>query len=210
MPEIQILEDPQVLFQSPRWLVLSKPAGWLTIPGRSTAENPESALVLSQWAEQEHGPIWTVHRLDRQTSGVVLFARSALDHRQAGIWFQERKMKKVYHFLAAGTPDAPLFKVQTPIHGAPSVTQFEVLETFGDYFLGQALPLTGRRHQIRIHLASKGHSILGDHEYGGIGGDVGATRVALHALKLSLPVKAKVFKTFFPCEFSMSQARRGR
>src|SRR5690348_8643168 len=99
--------QPTVLKLSSQWLVLAKPAGWLTIPGRpapmeagpmaSTATATKEDQILSEWAAREHGPVWTVHRLDRETSGVVLFARSAESHRQANEWFRKRLVKKTYY-----------------------------------------------------------------------------------------------------------------
>jgi len=197
------MEKPELLFLSERWLVVSKPAGWLTIPGRSHASSPP---VLLAWATLEHGPVWVVHRLDRETSGVVLMARSSQDHRQANLWFQSRKIRKVYHCLAMGDPSLPLFKIQQAIEGAPSCTQVEVKERFKGGFLAQVLPLTGRRHQIRIHLSAQGHPIFGDTQYGGIPGctlgsvELGFSRVALHSSSLTLPT-GEGFSAPFPSDF---------
>jgi 23S rRNA-/tRNA-specific pseudouridylate synthase len=83
-----------VLFQSADWIVLDKPPGWLTVPGR-TAPGGEPLPVLSEWAAERFGTAMTVHRLDRDTSGVVLFARSESAHKTANDWFQNRKMKKI-------------------------------------------------------------------------------------------------------------------
>lgn len=198
--------QPQVIGLTDSWLVVSKPAGWLTIPGR---ESKSLAPILSEWAKQEHGPTWVVHRLDRETSGVVLLARSAASHREANLWFQTRKVRKLYHCLASGVPPAPVFKVKDAIAGAPSVTQVEVKATFSQGFLARVFPLTGRRHQIRIHLASKGYPIFGDSRYGGaielqlnLGQEILTfSRVALHASRLELPT-GDVFEAPFPEDLS--------
>lgn len=178
-------KDPEILAQTAHWVVISKPPFWLTIPGRDS-----TLPVLSQWVENHFSKIWVVHRLDRETSGVILFARTPDAHQEANSWFQNRKVQKTYHFLASGRPTMPIFKVSQPIEKAPSTTQFEVLETYPEGFFGKAKPLTGRRHQIRIHLASKGFPIWGDVQYQGsrnILSGIEINRVALHASELQLP-----------------------
>lgn len=194
---------PIILADTARWLVVSKPPGWLTIPGRGK-EDPSP--VLLDWIFKTYGQVWTVHRLDRETSGVVLFAKSAESHREASVWFQSRKVRKTYHCLAKGTSRDPVFKVQLPIEGAPSSTQVEVKEKFQNAFFARVLPLTGRRHQIRIHLSAKGFPILGDIQYGGPS-EIGAAqvrisipRVALHASSLELPTK-EVFQAELQDDF---------
>src|SRR4051812_4747197 len=113
---------PKILAKTDRWLVFEKPPGWLSIPGRASAER--GALpVLSEWAEQEFGRLWTVHRLDRDTSGVILMARTAEDRRQANQWFEERQVRKIYHLIAQGVPTVPVFRLSQPIEGVRAVTQ---------------------------------------------------------------------------------------
>ena len=204
---------PDIIAETPQWLVVSKPPGWLTIPGR-TSPRPGvgPAPVLSEWAKQRHPSLFVVHRLDRETSGVVLFARTEEDHRQANLWFQNRKVKKIYHCLAQGHPSTPILKINLPIAGASSITQVEVKASYQEGFLAQVLPRTGRRHQIRIHLSQQGFPIWGDTLYGGprditLGksGTLGMTnltipRVALHASSLELPT-GEIFKAGFSPDF---------
>lgn len=184
--------SPRIISLAPSWAVVDKPSGWLTIPGRGSAgEIP----VLERWLEGElNSRVWVVHRIDRETSGIVLFALSAEAHRQASLWFQQHQVKKQYDLLAAGAPGVPILRIREPIQGAPSVTQVERRESYGGCFLARATPVTGRRHQIRIHLAGCGHPLLGDRRYGGLtevvtdrGGKIGIGRVALHAARLELP-----------------------
>jgi 23S rRNA-/tRNA-specific pseudouridylate synthase len=158
--------------------------------------------ILVDWLRKEIGPVWVVHRLDLQTSGVVLFAKSAADHRQASVWFQQRQMKKKYVFLAMGRPAFPLLKCKEPIRGIAALTQIEVKENFDQVFYGFAFPQTGRRHQIRIHLAHSGFPIAGDLQYGGKDriGDLEVYRVALHAQQLGLPT-GEVFEDALPKDF---------
>lgn len=186
---------PEIIANTDRWFVVSKPAGWLTIPGRASGKGV-SHPVLQEWAEKAHGgKLWVVHRIDLETSGVLLFAKTAESHRVANQWFEKHEVRKAYDFLALGSPAAPIMKANDPIEGKPSVTQLEAKERFQGAFLGRATPLSGRRHQIRIHLSKKGHPILGDREYGGPGlienpgleTQIEIGRVALHAAKLELP-----------------------
>ena len=199
---------PEIISETPRWLVVSKPSGWLTIPGRDS-QQPDiaPAPVLSEWAKQNFPSLYVVHRLDRETSGIVLFARTVEDHQQANLWFQNRKVKKTYHCLAQGRPSTPILKINLPIAGASSITQVEVKESYTEGFLAQVLPRTGRRHQIRIHLSKNGFPIWGDTHYSGpreitLGNStLTIPRVALHASSLELP-SGETFKATFPPDFA--------
>lgn len=171
---------PRVLFEDVDWLVLDKPAHWLSIPGRGELPN------LVGWLEKSREKVWVVHRLDRETSGVILFAKRAESHRQACMWFEGRETKKRYEFLAEGSADLPSFRVDSPIEDSPSLTLFERKAQYKDGWHGVALPRTGRRHQIRIHLSQRGSPILGDSRYGARE-RAGAARVMLHAAELALP-----------------------
>lgn len=203
---------PQVLNETPEWLVLSKPSGWLSIPGRG-----EASAVLYDWVRERYPEALVVHRLDRETSGVILFARCPEAHRRANGWFQDRKTKKIYDFLATGEPVRPILKINSPIEGAASLTQVEIRERFGSsHFLGVARPLTGRRHQIRIHLSQEGFPLLGDSLYNGAkevlltsGTRLSIPRVALHARILELPSGEKFEAPLTEDFSSWIQALRG-
>jgi 23S rRNA pseudouridine1911/1915/1917 synthase len=176
--------------ETSEWLVINKPAGWLTIAGRGL---PDSVPILIDWVRKTHPQAMVVHRLDRETSGVILFALSEAAHQKANAWFRDRVTKKVYLCLASGSPSAPILKIKSPIEGAPSTTQVEVKERYEEGFLASVRPLTGRRHQIRIHLSENGHPIWGDTRYGGASeikfenSVLAVNRVALHANTLELP-----------------------
>lgn len=187
---------PTLIAETADWWVVDKPSGWLTIPGRDT-----DAPVLSAWADREAGcRLYTVHRIDRETSGVVLFARTAEAHRRAGIWFQRHECIKYYDAIAAGVIAQPMLRLNAPIEGASALSQVEVRETFdceGGASLVRVRIVTGRRHQIRIHLSGAGHPVWGDTRHGG---PARCPRVALHAASLQLPSGEK-FESPWPDDF---------
>ncbi len=175
-------------------LVVNKPAD---LPTLVDGYRPEAPYLLGL-LKAEYGELWVVHRLDRQTSGVIVFARSAAAHRTLNIQFEKRKVEKVYHALVQGSPAWEAKNVNLPlrangdrrhrstvdaIRGKPCSTELRLLERYADHALLEAIPHTGRTHQIRAHLAALGHPIVGDHLYGGKSLE-GLTRLGLHASRL--------------------------
>lgn len=202
--------DPApVLREDAELLVVNKPAGRLVIPGRG---RDEASLV--EELSLRHGRLWVVHRLDRGTSGVLVFARSAAAHRTLNLAFDRGEPRKRYLALVTGTPPPELL-VDVAVaparrgrmrparpgdpRGKPSTTVFRLLEAFpprpwagGSFALLEALPETGRTHQIRVHLAHAGHPLALDPDYGSedpVLGPDGRTlidRTPLHASRLEL------------------------
>jgi 23S rRNA pseudouridine1911/1915/1917 synthase len=158
-------------------LAVAKPAGLLTIPDRYDVSQPSLIEILTK----RHGSLWIVHRLDRETSGVVVFARTEEAHRQLSESFAGGRVAKTYFALVDGRVnwveeivDLPLRPDADRRHrthvdrarGKPSETAFRLLEHVGPFSLVEATPRTGRTHQIRVHLAQIGHPVVCDGLYG--------------------------------------------
>ena len=180
-----------ILFEDDQIIVINKPAGLSVLP--DGWENNSTYVVKE--LESHYEKIWIVHRLDKVTSGVMVFALNAEAHRNLSIQFESHEVDKVYHAFANGNPawdektaKHPLrinvgHKHRTtvdPRNGKPAETQFKVLERFQEQVLLEAKPLTGRTHQVRVHAMALGHPLLADLLYGAEKTEVIA-RPALHA-----------------------------
>jgi len=178
-------------------VVVNKPSGLLTLPDGYDPALP----YISQLLEPEFGRMWIVHRLDKDTSGLLVLARTAEAHRFLNTAFETRQVTKIYHALVADCPEWDERRVSLPLRangdrqhrtvvdarkGKPAITNLRVLERFSQWALIEASPETGRTHQIRAHLAVAGFPILGDALYGRDEGQF-IQRVALHARSLAFP-----------------------
>lgn len=176
-------EEPAAwaLYRDDALLVVNKPAGLPTLPD---GYQPAAPYLVGR-LQAIFGRLWVVHRLDKETSGVIVLARTAEAHRDLNRQFRERDIAKTYHALVVGRPawdenllDLPLRPDADRRHrtvvdrtrGKPSLTLCRVLERLGDYALIEAQPQTGRPHQIRAHLAAAGLPLVGDLLYAGQGG----------------------------------------
>ncbi len=178
-------------------IVFEKPTGLLSVPGIG----PEKADCLASRAELAFPGARIVHRLDRDTSGVIVMGRDADAHRELSRQFQDREVSKTYEAIVGGVLaidegliDAPIRKdMDNPpkqliddVHGRPSQTNWTVLERYSDRTRVQLHPLTGRSHQLRLHLLSIGHPILGDDLYAPPELRAAAPRLQLHSTVLCL------------------------
>jgi 23S rRNA pseudouridine1911/1915/1917 synthase len=165
----------EILFENDDFIALNKPSGLLSVPDRI-----QSAPSLKDLLIEKYGQIFTVHRLDRETSGVIVFAKTAEAHQYLNIIFQERQVEKTYYGIVWGVPALLSGVIELPMQehpakngmmivhrkGKPASTGYEVLENFGRYALIKFNLFTGRTHQIRVHMKETGHPILCDPLYG--------------------------------------------
>ncbi|WP_243293436.1 RluA family pseudouridine synthase [Geothrix mesophila] len=194
-----------VLYEDEDLLAVAKPSGLPTLPGGGEFLE-HTLLALVRRRAPEASPM---HRLGRGTSGLVLFARTAAARGPLQAAFQDGRTRKVYRALCQGRPAQEAFEIATPIgevpygplgtlhaatpDGRPSLSRVAVLERRADVSLLDVEILTGRPHQIRIHLASAGHPLVGDPLYGPGGGPLPGTEALpgdpgylLHAHRLEL------------------------
>ncbi len=186
-----------VIFADDSLIVADKPAGLLSVPGRG----PERADCLVSRLQRDYPDALTVHRLDMSTSGLLVLARGEEMHRRLSKLFRDRLVDKRYVAIVAGLLEADSGEIDLPLivdwpnrprqmvdHtiGKPSLTRFRVLERdpASNTTRVELEPWTGRSHQLRVHMASLSHPILGDELYGD---ESSAPRLLLHALTLAFP-----------------------
>ncbi len=189
---------PEVLYADDHMLVAVKPADLLSVPGRGEA-NQDCLISRLQGA---YADALTVHRLDMATSGVMVFGRGAEAQRALSIAFAERRVAKSYVAIVAGEMQADLGEVDLPLitdwpnrprqmvdHeiGKPSQTRYRVLSRREGTTRVQLEPVTGRSHQLRVHMQAVGHPIVGDVFYAPPEVVALSPRLLLHAETLEVP-----------------------
>lgn len=176
-----------IIYQDDWLLVVNKPSGLLTIP---TPKNEPRTLTSILG-------LHPCHRLDRETSGLIIYAKGKSVQKKMMQLFQQRKVKKTYVAFVAGDLPKQESRITNPIEGAQAITYYRVLRKFGDFSVVQAMPLTGRTNQLRIHFKQIGHPILGERKYA-FRRDfkVKAKRLCLHAQKIEFihPQTGKLLK----------------
>lgn len=178
-------------------IAVCKPAGQLVIPGRGEST---AVCLREEWTVQCGAPVFVVHRIDRETSGVVLFAKDAQAHRSLCRAFETRRVDKEYLAAVVGEPHPAAGvmdwalrefgsgRVAPDPKGKACRTEYETVGRWGGGALLSVRPVTGRRHQIRAHLTAFGHPLLGDPLYGPPPRPIGgAPRLLLHARKITFP-----------------------
>ena len=163
-----------IVFENNNFVAVNKHAGMLSVPDRTQSE-----ISLKDILIEKYGTIFTVHRLDKETSGIILFAKGEISHKYLSKAFEEKTVEKYYVGLVHGTPpqsgtiDGPIMEhpVQKGLmivnrKGKPSLTDYELQESFGKYSLVKFRIHTGRTHQIRVHAKNIGHPIACDPLYG--------------------------------------------
>lgn len=167
--------DDHIIFQNEDFIAFNKPSGLLTIPDRMGKD-----VSLKNLLKEKYPDVFTVHRLDRDTSGLVLFALNEASHKHLSKQFEERSTTKIYNGLVLGKPAQTEGVINEPIaehpvkkgmmtvwrKGKESITEYKVLESFRHFSLLEFHILTGRTHQIRVHMKHLGHPIVCDPMYG--------------------------------------------
>jgi 23S rRNA pseudouridine1911/1915/1917 synthase len=196
----QLADEPEVLWEDAELFAVYKPAGLVTHP---TYKHPDGTLADAVFARQHArgaGRPWLLHRLDRETSGLVLFAKTDRARRGLVRQFERHTIRKRYLAVLAGKLDPPAGGIEAPLMrdpldrrrtivdpaGQPATTHYRTLAARGGYSLVLAAPRTGRTHQIRAHFASRGVPLLGDGTYLPQGHPAAglAPRSMLHAWRL--------------------------
>ncbi len=188
-----------VVYRDERLIALDKPTGLLSVPGIG----PDKRDCLAVRVEAAWTGARIVHRLDRDTSGVIVMAFDAESHRELSRQFQDREVSKHYVAVVEGCPQADSGTIDLPIRkdmesadkplqlvdheqGRPALTNWSVIERYSDRTRLKLHPITGRSHQLRLHLKSIGHEILGDDLYASPEALAKADRLLLHATRLSI------------------------
>lgn len=175
----------RIVFEDADLVVVDKPPGLVTAP---TPESDRGNLLDALGRRPGAGPVWLVHRLDRMTSGLLVFARTPEANRGLGDRFAAHDVEREYVAVVAGEVPEDV-TIDRPIAGKRAVTHVRVVERLAGATLIRARLETGRTHQIRLHLAGIGHPVLGDHQHGG---EVARRfsprppRMALHAAVLGI------------------------
>lgn len=188
---------PDILYQDDDFIVLNKPANLLSVPGRG----PEKQDCLSARVQAEFPSALIVHRLDYDTSGIIIMALNKPAQSNISRLFQEREINKMYTAIVYGHPKDDSGSVDLPMRcdyerrplqiidheqGKQALTHWKVLQRYDNNTSRIELkPHTGRSHQLRLHMYSLGYPILGDNLYGTIETHAMSDRLLLHATQLS-------------------------
>lgn len=205
---------PEYIYSDDTLVVVSKPAGLLSVPGRG--EDKQDCLWRR--VQQQFPTARIVHRLDQATSGLLVLALSADSHRNLSIQFQQRIPSKRYQAIIAGIPEQTSGRVELPLRcdwdnrplqmvdfsdGKPATTEWQCVEALEDRCRVHLHPITGRSHQLRVHMQALGHPIIGDNFYAPEPFRSASNRLLLHAEHLALrhPVSGEWLEFESPCPF---------
>ena len=219
--------DIDVIWSDDNILAVNKPTGLLTIPDGYHPELPCAINLL----QKTQGQLWVVHRLDKETSGVLLFARNARTHKYLNEQFQSRQVLKIYRAFIVGCPNWERQEINLPlkvdgdrkhrtrvdpINGKPALTEITVITRFPGYSFVEVRPHTGYTHQIRSHLSASGFPIVADSLYDRNSSmhEHILSRLGLHAFQISFLLSDSttpmVFIAPYPDEFQDALSRLGK
>ncbi|TET81697.1 MAG: RluA family pseudouridine synthase [Anaerolineales bacterium] len=228
LPTLQAEQIPlDIIFENDDLLLVNKPAGMVVHPsvGHYTGTLVHAALGHSPDMEGVGGEVrpGVVHRLDKDTSGLILLAKNDAAHQQLQRQFKDRSVEKVYLALVDGRPPTPSGRIEAPIgrdprhrkrmavvhagKGREAITIYHTIESFSEHSLLEVHPKTGRTHQIRVHLAFINCPVVGDREYGRRRPTLPIERQFLHAASLTIRLPGEAtsssFETSLPSELEV-------
>ncbi len=190
----------EILYDDKEIVAVNKPEGIASIAENDTRRDSIHSLLEKKLSQK----IFIVHRLDKEVSGVILFAKNAAAHKTLNRQFAGRTVKKSYLALVYGNIDKNEGSITKAIrefgsgrmgvdekNGKPSSTNFKVVKRFNEYTLLELNPSTGRRHQLRVHLYGIGHSIVGDSRYGDKETQKNFPRIMLHAQSIKFDLRER-------------------
>jgi 23S rRNA pseudouridine955/2504/2580 synthase/23S rRNA pseudouridine1911/1915/1917 synthase len=173
----------QIIFEDQNILVINKPAGLPVIPDRWDENRPNLLQIFNlkyqEISKSKSVKFWVVHRIDSDTSGLVLFAKNTSMHRKLSLAFENKQVEKTYLAIVKGSPPKSNGRIEFALsvpkkgrvsidpNGKPAVTTYKILERFNKFSLVEVYPETGRTHQIRVHLKAIGHALAVDPIYSG-------------------------------------------
>ncbi len=215
----------KIVYEDDDLLVVDKPPGLTVHPAPGHPEHTLANAVMSHLTQPDTGDSnrpGIVHRLDKDTSGLIIVAKNPTAHENLMKQFKERIVSKVYLALAQGhmTPDegvieAPIGRdrshrermaITDAAHGREARTAYRVLKRTSGYSLLELKPETGRTHQIRVHLAAIGHPVVGDKTYGKGSELIGRQFLHAHRLRFRLPSSGKVIELVSPLPDDLTEA----
>lgn len=206
-----------VIYEDENVIVINKPAGLVVHPGAGNAENTLVNALLYRWPQianvGETSRPGIVHRLDKDTSGVMIIAKTSIGYSWLVKQFKTRKANKTYLALVDGKPPTPTGRIETRIgrdeqhrqrmavtygdQGRKAESEFYTVAEYSDHTLLEVNPLTGRTHQIRVHLAFLGCPVVGDQIYGRRRNSLEINRFFLHASRLTIRLPGNEEETEF-------------
>jgi RluA family pseudouridine synthase len=203
----------EIVRETPELLVVHKPSGLLTMPARGELAKEKHLVGL---LHQRFGKVFVTHRLDRDASGLIIFARNPEAHRYYSGLFETRDVEKKYLVVVEGKVAEKRGEIDKPLKergsgrmsvvfdGKASLTRYSVMERLKSSTILEVSIVTGRRHQIRAHLYSIGHPVLGDRMYGDAAKQARYPRLMLHSWKLrfkDMSGKQLSFEVYPPKDF---------
>ena len=206
-----------ILFENNDLIVVNKPAGMVVhpAPGHDSGTLVNAVLAHAPDIEGIGGEDrpGVVHRLDKETSGLILLAKNERSHRWLQEQFKSRKVQKIYLALVDGAPPTPTGRVEAPVgrstshrkqmavtpagKGREAISEYRTLESFTNHTFLEVHPLTGRTHQIRLHMAFLDCPIVGDKMYGHHKASLAVERHLLHAYRLSITIPGETNQRLF-------------